>query len=97
MLAKNNLHVRIRHIMANSAFDAFYLLRDIAETYPQHTLKIAPIGTKPHALGAILFAFWAKRPVEVVYDHPIRKSNRTMGSANILVYDVSALLSTVSV
>ena len=93
ILGQSTLHTQIRHIMANSAFDAFYVLQEIATDNLDHTLKIAPIGTKPHALGAVLFTLWTDRPVEIVYDHPIRKPNRTSGSANILVYDVDQLLS----
>ena len=96
ILARSNLHTQIRHVMANSAFDAFYLLQEIALEYPQHTLKIAPIGTKPHALGAVLFALSTGQSVEIVYDHPIRKPHRTIGSANILVYDTDHLLSSSS-
>ena len=93
ILAHGNLHTQIRHVMANSAFDAFYMLQEIAAEHPQHALKIAPIGTKPHALGAVLFTLRTDRSVEVVYDHPIRKPNRTIGSANILVYEIDHLLS----
>ena len=93
ILAKGALHAEIRLIMANSAFDAFYLLHEISAAYPDHTLKVAPIGTKPHALGVVLFTILFNRPVEIVYDHPIRKPNRSTGSANILVYEVSQLLS----
>ena len=88
ILAHGNLHTQVRYIMANSAVDAFYLLQEIAKEYPQHMLKVAPIGTKPHALGAVLFALRTEQSVEIVYDHPIRKPNRTIGSANILVYDI---------
>ena len=94
ILADSTLHTQIRHSIANSAFDAFYLLQEIATEYPQHFLKIAPIGTKPHALGAVLFTLWTERSVEIVYDNPIRKPNRTIGSANILLYDIDQLLST---
>lgn len=93
ILAHSDLHTQIRHTIANSAFGAFYLLQEIAADYPQHLLKIAPIGTKPHALGAILFTLWSERAVEIVYDHPIRKPNRTIGSANILVYEIGHFLS----
>ena len=91
ILGRSNLHTQVRHIMANSAVDAFYLLQEISRDYPQDMLKVAPIGTKPHALGAVLFALWDERSVEIVYDHPIRKPNRTIGSANILVYDIDHL------
>ena len=93
ILGQGTLHTQIRHVMANSAFDAYYELQEISAEYPEHTLKIAPIGTKPHALGAVLFTICTNRSVEVVYDHPIRKPNRTTGSANILVYDIGLLLS----
>ena len=97
ILANGTLHTQIRHIMANSAFDAFYMLQEISSDYPHHTLKIAPIGTKPHALGAVLFTLCTERSVEIVYDHPIRKPNRTTGSANILVYEIDRLLSNSSI
>lgn len=88
ILMKNNLFTRVKYAIANSASDVFYQLSEIAAEYPKYLMKIAPIGTKPHALGAILFALCAERPVELVYDHPIRKAKRTTGSANILVYNV---------
>ena len=96
ILEHSNLHTQIRHSIANSALDAFYLLQEIATDYPQHLLKIAPIGTKPHAIGAVLFTLLTERSVEIVYDHPIRKPNRTIGSANILVYGIHHLLSSSS-
>jgi len=92
ILRAMRLYTRVRFAIANSASDIFYLLREIAGEYPNHLLKIAPIGTKLHALGAILFALLEPRPVELVYDHPIRKSKRTIGKANILVYHVACLI-----
>ena len=46
----------VRFAIANCPFSLYYLLEDVAYDYPGDMLKIAPIGTKPHALGAILFA-----------------------------------------
>ncbi|MES1243631.1 MAG: hypothetical protein ABUT39_18635 [Acidobacteriota bacterium] len=82
----------VRLAIANCPFSLFYLLEDIAAEYPGDSLKIAPIGTKPHALGAILFAVSSTRSVEIVYDHPIRKSSRTEGIARLLAYDVSGFV-----
>jgi hypothetical protein len=81
----------VRLAKANCPFSLFYLLQDIAESYPRDILKIAPIGTKPHALGAILYALSSPNTVEIVYDHPIRKPTRTAGTARLLVYHVSVL------
>jgi hypothetical protein len=76
---------------ANCPFSAMYALMDIATRWPSDTIKIAPIGTKPHALGAVLFYLSTARPVELVYDHPIRKRQRTIGAGAVSVYHVSAL------
>lgn len=80
-----------RLITANCPFSCYYALSAIADEHPKATLMIAPIGTKPHALGAILFYLAANRRVEIVYDHPTRKSGRTSGSDRLLAYHVSAL------
>lgn len=81
----------VRFARANCPFSVFYALQDIAATYPRDTLKIAPIGTKPHALGAVLYAMATLKPVELVYDHPIRKATRTAGTSRLLLYQLSAL------
>jgi hypothetical protein len=54
-------------------------------------LRIAPIGTKPHAIGSILFAINNPDIVELVYDHPVRKKQRTEGTARLHAYHVSVL------
>jgi hypothetical protein len=59
--------------------------------FPRDTMKVAPIGTKPHAMGAVLFALASSKTVELVYDHPIRKATRTAGKARLLLYEVSVL------
>jgi hypothetical protein len=82
----------VRYASANCPFSCFYLLRDIATEFPSHLMKIAPIGTKPHALGAIMFALSASAPIEIVYDNPIRKLGRTFGSDRLFVYNISAVL-----
>jgi len=81
----------VRFAIANCPFSLLYALEDVASDYPLDLLKIAPIGTKPHALGAVLFALTTRRRVELVYDHPVRKATRTSGKNRLLVYHVSAL------
>ena len=82
----------VHYATANCPFSLFYVLDDIAAKYPRDLLKIAPIGTKPHALGAVLYNIARPRQVELVYDHPIRKALRTIGTARLLVYHVSAFV-----
>lgn len=81
----------VKYAAANCPFSLFYTLQDIAQEHPGDSMKIAPIGTKPHALGAILYAISSPSPVELVYDHPVRKPKRTTGTAQLLTYYLSTL------
>jgi hypothetical protein len=83
---------KVRFATANNPFGLFYLLGEISRDFPSEQLKIAPIGTKPHALGAVLFALTQPSRVELVYDYPVRKKDRTQGTARVLVYHVSIFL-----
>ncbi len=50
-------------------------------------LLVVPIGTKPHALGAALFA--CEHPeVGVIYDHPTRSGKRSKNVATWHLYEV---------
>ena len=88
-LFENGYWQKIRFSIANCPFSLFYTLEDILQEYRGDRLKIAPIGTKPHAVGAVLFAVINPSAVELVYDHPIRKAERTQGAARVLIYHVS--------
>lgn len=81
----------VRYARANCPFSAFYALTDVGSQWPNGALKIAPIGTKPHALGAVLFYLVSGRDIELIYDHPVRKERRTAGSGRVNIYHVSAL------
>jgi len=81
----------VQFATANCPFSLFYTLEAVATKHSGSFLKIAPIGTKPHGLGAVLFALAHPEATELVYDHPLRMPGRTEGAARLLVYDVSAL------
>lgn len=78
----------VRFAVANCPFDLYDTLVEIENEHPNHVLQIAPIGTKPHGLGAVLFAL-RHQTAELVYDHPVRKAKRTAGSARLLVYHLN--------
>jgi hypothetical protein len=82
----------VRFAIANCPFSLFYQLEEISAEYDDGLLQIAPIGTKPHALGAVMFTLSSNRSIELIYDHPKRKAQRTEGSARLLVYGVSSFL-----
>lgn len=77
-------------VTANCPFRLYYALASLAKE-ADGVLKVAPIGTKPHALGAVLFAIHNQDRVELVYDHPVRNAKRTYGSSRAHVYRVGEL------
>jgi hypothetical protein len=81
----------VKYAAANCPFSAFYALEEISAQNQGAFMRVAPIGTKPHGLGAVLFALAHPDEVELIYDHPVRREGRTAGTARLLVYHVSAL------
>jgi hypothetical protein len=78
----------VSFVDASCPFSLFHSLAEIERTRISSQLKIAPIGTKPHALGAAIYA--VRNPTaELVYDHPIRKKSRTTGAGKCHVYNVA--------
>jgi hypothetical protein len=83
---------KIKYVAANSLVDVFLLLTKIVRKTPDTKLILAPIGTKPHAIGAILFAIKYPKQVEIVYDNPKRKTTRTDGIGRIVECNINSLL-----
>jgi hypothetical protein len=77
---------------SNCPFSLFYELERIAGRLPDELMRIGLIGTKPHALGAILYSIHNDDQTEIVYDNAKRKSGRSKGVAKCLVYAVSDFL-----
>lgn len=77
---------------SNCPFSLYYALEKITSSHSGEHFKIGLIGTKPHALGATLFALCGGSSVELVYDHARRKKDRTSGTHRCLVYGVSDFL-----
>lgn len=92
-LEKDGIWKQVRFAIANSPTSAIESLRAIAGDYPGHLIKIAPLGTRPHALGSVIFALTSNAQVELVYDNPTPAPQRSDGAGNILVYDVTAMAS----
>lgn len=91
VLADSKAWRNVRYARANCPYGLYYLLETIARD-KGCKLKIAPIGTKPHALGAVLFSIINPERTELVYDHPIRKAARTVGRAQLLRYPLLPFL-----
>lgn len=77
-----------RFARASCPFEAYRQLREIAREHPSHYMYIAPVGTKPHALGAVLYTMEHPEVCELIYDHPVRKKGRTSGIGAIHLYRI---------
>lgn len=80
-LISNEKHVNtngneLMYCRANNPFEAYNLLNSISSNHPQHFINIAPLGTKPMALGCCLFAIH-NPDVRVVYPMPENFKNTT--------------------
>lgn len=92
-LTLHNVHF----VDASCPFCLYYTLEDIASSYQNDILKIALLGTKPHALGAVLYAMRKDtNKVQLLYDYPKVRTGRTSGIGRIHLYYVSLFLSTLA-
>lgn len=87
-LSLNRAWENVRFSDAACPFSLFDTLMDIGKVRSGNFLQISPIGTKPHALGAALFAMLHPE-TELVYDHPVRKKQRSAGAGRCHIYNVS--------
>jgi hypothetical protein len=92
ILSLDHMERRVEFARASCPFEAYRAIERIhAHAHGKH-LRIAPIGTKPHALGAVLYAIGHASTVELIYDHPVRAKGRTRGSRGIYLFEVSDFL-----
>jgi hypothetical protein len=78
---------------ANNPRAAYMLLKDAHASIVSgrtNRLSVAPFGTKPMALGAALFRL-DHDILSPIYDHPVRKSDRTFGVHRRHWYEVDSL------
>lgn len=75
---------------ASNPFETFRKLKFIKRCLPDKVLHVAPIGTKPMAIGACLFILNnLNENVGLMYDHPINSKGRSRGVTKIHLYEIS--------
>lgn len=80
---------QLRFARANCPFGVYDVLAELARYFPDRVIQVAVLGTKPHALGAALFALTHPNQSALLYDHPIRSRQRTSGSGRLCIYDIA--------
>lgn len=91
VLTQHKCWNHIKYAEANSIVDIFFMLDEIFNDNHCCRMVVAPIGTKPHAIGAIVYAIKHPREVELLYDNPKRTLHRTVGVGRVSICDVTRL------
>ena len=81
----------IRFAAANCPFSVYHVIGAIAESCRGKKIKIGLIGTKPHALGGVLYHIDHPNDTELLHDFPVRSPDRTSGKSRVCLYDLSLL------
>ncbi len=80
---------KIRFCDASSPFALYKLLDELDQTYcDTQKMLLAPLGTRPHSLGAALFATKNKR-CHLIYDFPVEKMFRSDDILKANIYHLS--------
>lgn len=91
-LEKGTMHRQIRYARANCPFELFHRLFEIQRDYAAPRLEVAPVGTKPHGVGAVLYALSRPDSVGLLYDHPRKSPRRTSGASRVCIYDIGTFV-----
>lgn len=81
----------LKYAEANSIVDIYSMLKRLSYDNRNPEMVVAPIGTKPHAIGAILYSIKHPDKVEILYDNPKRKVHRTDGIGKVLMCNITKL------
>ena len=76
---------------ANCPFSVYHVIGAIAEGCRGKKIKIGLIGTKPHAVGGVLYHIDHPNDTELLHDFPVRSPDRTTGKSRVCLYDLSLL------
>ena len=79
----------IHWVDAVCPFSVRDLLGDIASEHSGSYMYVAPVGTKPHALGALLYFLSCPSGCEIIYDDPTARKDGTSGIGKTHLYRVN--------
>lgn len=85
---QNNCYKNIRMTRANSPFESLQILKEIDTDFRDHYLYVAPLGTKPNTLGALMFLINNRPNVEIMYDNPLVKQGGREGIGKTHIYRI---------
>lgn len=88
-LEQSKAYLLIKRATANEPFSVYNILTDIKKNNSDFEINLAPIGTKPHSLGACMFAI-DNTDVQIYYDFPaFGDKKRTIGVGTSFLYNLT--------
>lgn len=79
----------VRMAAASSPFEARDVIRSVVKEHaPKHTY-VAPLGPKPHALGALLHCLESPSNTELFFDHPLPSQGRSTGVQRVHFFSLA--------
>ncbi|MBM6402044.1 hypothetical protein [Phycicoccus sonneratiae] len=88
-----SLHARIWFANSACPFSLYETLGRIKRKTRAQRLRVAPFGTKPHAVGSVLYQLKNSDSTELVFDHPVASEvPGTEGRGRLHRFDVSDYL-----
>lgn len=82
----------IQYVAANNPYQSLKLLEKMAKT--RKSFRVAPIGTKPNAIGCAVFLVNNaenqddEKSIGALYDFPVKSVNRSEGIGKIHIYNL---------
>lgn len=88
-LNEYDLNGYIRYCAADNPQAVIDVLMDIqSDVHDGERLFLAPIGSKPHGIGALIFLASRQFDIGLLFDHPVKKADRTSGVGSVHFYDI---------
>jgi len=87
-LSENDLKNRLYYCAADNPQAVIDKLEEIKGSLDEdEELFVAPIGSKPHGIGATIFQSLHSETVGLLYDHPVKSPNRSEGYGPLHFFD----------
>jgi len=82
----------ICYFSANNPFSAYTELQTLSKSLGSNErMVIAPFGTKPAGIGAIVYAVENKPDCGLIYDHPVRHNDRSVGIGQCHIFKLACI------
>tara|TARA_R110000782_G_scaffold237188_1_gene323520 strand:- start:258609 stop:259574 length:966 start_codon:yes stop_codon:yes gene_type:complete len=92
VLEQSKAYLSIYRASAFEPFEVYNILDAIKKNNPDNDIIVAPLGTKPHSIGACMFCI-DNEDVSLHYDYPFfGKKIRTDGIGKSYIYNLSSFI-----